>query len=81
MAKISGLRRRQLSHSLEDDLRTVATSRLSELREIWTLRLGQDPPPLRSREIVRRMLAYRLQAAVHGDLSPESRPRRCLFGV
>jgi hypothetical protein len=73
MAKISGLRRRQLSHSLEDDLRTVSTARLSELREIWSLRLGQDPPPLRSREIFRRMLAYRLQAAVHGDLSPEAR--------
>jgi hypothetical protein len=73
MAKLSRLRRRQLSHSLEEDLKAVSTARLSELREIWALRLGHDPPPLRSREIFRRMLGYRLQAAVHGDLSLEAR--------
>jgi hypothetical protein len=56
--------------SLEADLDRVETSRLSELREIWKEKLGYDPPPLRSREIFRRMLGYRLQAAALGDLSP-----------
>ena len=59
--------------SLEGDLQAVATARLSEMRDIWSERLDEDPPSLRSREIFRRMLAYRLQEAVHGGLSAVSR--------
>lgn len=56
--------------SLEADLDRVETGRLSQLREIWKEKLDSDPPPLRSREVFRRMLGYRLQAAARGDLSP-----------
>jgi hypothetical protein len=69
MVRMSQGRRASLRLSLEPDLVQVATARLVELRAIWADRLGYAPPPLRSREIFRRMLAYRLQAAALGDLS------------
>ena len=69
MVRPTKARRASLRHTLDQDLARVATARLADLREIWLERLGYEPPPLRSREIFRRMLAYRLQAAVHGDLS------------
>ena len=69
----ASLTRQQRKDVLESDLAHVAVARLPELREIWRQRLGLEPPPLRSREIVRRMLAYRLQAAVHGDVSAAAR--------
>ena len=59
--------------SLQSNLEAVATARLPDLREIWREGLGEEPPALRSREVVRRMLAYRLQEAVHGGLSAAAR--------
>ena len=73
MARRGRLQREALRQSLDADLDRVAHARLSELRDIWLERLGHEPPPLRSREIFRRMLAYRLQAAVFGDLSAAAR--------
>lgn len=62
-------RRARRQATLAEDLGEVAEAKLVELREIWRERLGEDPPALRSREIFRRMLAYRLQAAAQGGLS------------
>jgi Protein of unknown function (DUF2924) len=64
------LRRRE---SLQADMEAVSRGRLPELRDIWRERLDEEPPALRSREIFRRMLAYRLQEAVHGGLCAASR--------
>lgn len=75
MARPLTRRREALVASLKADLHHVETARLSELRDIWTEKLGSPPPPLRSREIFRRMLAYRLQAAALGDLSPSAKRR------
>jgi hypothetical protein len=61
--------RLQRAEALQADLDAVASARLPQLREIWSERLGEDPPALRSFKIVRYMLAYRLQQAVHGGLS------------
>ena len=68
-----GAERQQRRDSLETDLEAVATASFRELRDIWRARLDEEPPTLRSREIYRRMLAYRLQAAVRGGLSPTAR--------
>lgn len=65
--------RRTLAASLDLELDAIAKARLPELRVIWSSRLGEDPPALRSREIFRRMLAYRVQAAALGGLSGAAR--------
>jgi hypothetical protein len=78
--RITGAERLRRQDSLVADLAAVAAGRLSKLRQIWSDRLGEDPPPaLRSPEILRRMLAYRLQAAVHGDISPAIRRKLAEF--
>lgn len=45
---------------------------LDELRQVWRRHLG-PPPPLRSADILRQLLGWRLQAAAHGGLSLETR--------
>lgn len=41
---------------------------LAELRATWTERLGIEPPKLRTRDLLARALAHRLQVRAHGDL-------------
>ncbi|MDT9601077.1 DUF2924 domain-containing protein [Sphingosinicella sp. GR2756] len=45
---------------------------LEALRKEWRTRFG-PPPPLRSVPLLRLSLAWRIQAAAHGGLSPEVR--------
>lgn len=45
---------------------------LFQLREVWRDRFG-SPPAFRSVELLRLMLAWRLQAAVHGGLDAETK--------
>ncbi len=44
---------------------------LSGLQENWRRHLGVPPPPLRSRDMLRRTLAFELQSALHGGLTSE----------
>ena len=46
---------------------------LEKLRTEWRSLLGTDPPACRSREVVRQLLAWRVQEKTLGGLSPESR--------
>ena len=45
---------------------------LFQLREVWRERFG-SPPAFRSVDLFRLMLAWRLQAAVHGGLDAETK--------
>ena len=47
---------------------------LGGLRDVWQRRIG-PPPPLRSPEMLRMFLAYRLQAQAHGGLTASARRR------
>ena len=47
---------------------------LEGLRALWRTRYG-PPPPLRSVELLKLMLAWRLQADIHGGLDRETRRR------
>ena len=57
---------------LEVELQRVAGLDLHGLRDAWPKRYG-PPPRLRSPDLLRRMLAWRLQAEVHGGLDAELR--------
>ena len=50
----------------------IATLDLHGLRAAWAERYG-DPPALRSAPLLRQLLAWRLQAANHGDLDRATR--------
>lgn len=51
----------------------LAGMTLEELRQEWGRRFRRPPPPWRSLELLRRLLAYRLQEAVYGGLSGEAK--------
>lgn len=60
--------------SVEAKVRSLATMSLRDLREVWRQEWGA-PPGLRSAQLLRQLLAWRLQAAVFGGLDPETRAR------
>lgn len=59
---------------LIEEVRALERLDLAALRERWAARFGA-PPRFRSVELFRLMLAWRLQAQVHGGLDPVSRKR------
>jgi len=59
---------------LKDEILGFQNLDLYELRAVWSRRIGQ-PPKYLSAELLRRRLAYELQAQVHGSLTPQTRRR------
>jgi Protein of unknown function (DUF2924) len=59
---------------LSEEVRAVFGLSLEELRQDWAQRWGK-PPKLRSRDLMARASAYKLQAEERGDLSPSLRRR------
>lgn len=58
--------------SLEEEIRALGRMGLDELRRVWRAQYG-PPPKLRSAELLRLMLAWRLQADVLGGLDRDTR--------
>ena len=56
-------------NAIEAELQRLENLRLCELRQAWTDRFEPPLPPLRSRELVQRMLAWEIQAAADSGLS------------
>jgi hypothetical protein len=48
---------------------------LVQLREAWSAHIGGSPPKLRTRDLLSRALAYRLQVRAYGDLSGSAKRR------
>lgn len=57
-----------------DEIRALTRLDLEGLRAAWRLRYGA-PPTLRSPELLRRMLAWRIQVAAFGGLDADIRRR------
>lgn len=53
-------------------VRALADLDLVQLREVWRVHLGA-PPKLRSVDLLRRLLAWRLQADAAGGLQPDAK--------
>jgi hypothetical protein len=58
--------------AVEADIGLVETMSLSELRRFWTARWGLAPR-FRSVDLLRRLIAWRLQAEVFGGLDAETK--------
>jgi Protein of unknown function (DUF2924) len=56
---------------VEREIAKIERMSLTELREAWLKRFGKAAPKLKGRDLLIRVLAFRLQADVFGDHSPE----------
>jgi len=59
---------------VEAQVRSLERMNLSELRDVWRSLWGA-PPKLRSTELLRLIVAWRLQAAAEGGLGSQTRTR------
>ena len=60
------------THAIEDEVRALAHLDLEELRNRWSQQFG-PPPKLRSVDLLRLMLAWRIQAEAVGGLDLSTR--------
>ncbi len=60
------------ARDIEAQVREIEAMDLEQLREEWRHRCG-DPPLLRSEPIMRMLLAWRVQAEVHGGIDSDTR--------
>src|SRR5579875_210058 len=66
--------------SLATEVRALAELNLEALRAAWSERIGSPPPPLRSPDHLRRLLAWRLQSEALGGLDPDTRRALAVSG-
>jgi hypothetical protein len=59
---------------LEAQIDALEPMDLRELRQVWAARWG-DPPKLRSVDLLKRIIAWKLQVAAMGGLSTNTRAR------
>jgi len=58
--------------AVTEEVRSLTALDLQALREIWHARIG-PPPAIRSPDMLRMLLAWRIQAEVHGGLDADTR--------
>ena len=63
-----------IADPVTEEVRALARLDLEGLRDVWRRRFG-PPPKLRSPDLLRRMIAWRIQVAAFGDLDAETRRR------
>lgn len=64
-----------MGDNFEAQIEQLQNFSLSKLQESWRSLLCEEPPPCRSRDIFRRILAWRIQQRALGGFSPETRRR------
>lgn len=55
-----------LAQTLEGQLTILSNLSKADLRKAWADRIGSEPPKVRSAELLRRLLAWQLQASAFG---------------
>ncbi|HEY1613382.1 MAG TPA: DUF2924 domain-containing protein [Rhizomicrobium sp.] len=63
---------RPAAGDIEADLVRLSSLALGELRATWMDRFRAAPPPIRSRDVLLRLMAWRIQSQVSGDLDAKT---------
>ena len=58
---------------LDAELARIASMTIDQLRDEWQERIGLEPPPALSKDLIARVLSHRLQEEVVGGLPPRKR--------
>ncbi len=64
-----------MGKNLEAELAKIGRLDIQELRQAWNEQLDESPPPCRSLDVLRRLLACKIQEQVLGGLTPDTRNR------
>ena len=57
------------------DLAHLEKLSIAALRDLWRRRFSAEPPPIQSADVLRRMIAWKIQVEAFGDLAPETASR------
>ena len=63
-----------MSGGVHEEVEALAPLNLEGVRSVWRERYG-DPPPLRSPDLLKRLLAWKLQSQALGGLDPDTLKR------
>jgi len=63
---------RRKNSDLNANLKQLAALNIEGLRSAWREQLGSDPPPIRSPDVLLRLLAWELQARSYGGLDTKT---------
>ena len=64
--------RRVKQEEVHDVLSRLPDMNVEDLREEWRRRFDDAAPPIRSGDVLRHLMAWRLQSAIHGGYTPET---------
>ena len=63
---------RSAASDVDGELSTISRLALDALRAVWRQRFDEDPPPIRSRDTLLRLLAWRIQVEAFGGLDAKT---------
>jgi hypothetical protein len=63
---------RSAANDMDEELSRISTLALDALRAVWRQRFDADPPPIRSCDVLLRLLAWRIQAEAYGGLDAKT---------
>jgi hypothetical protein len=63
------------STEIETLLREWTPLLLADLRSVWRQRFGEAPPPIRSRDVLLHLMAWRIQAEAYGGLDAKTQKK------
>ena len=63
------------SDEIDNEVRALEAATLEDLRTVWRRRKWGAPPKMRSIELLRMIIAWRIQAAAYGGLDAATRQR------
>lgn len=65
----------KILNELDAEIGDLSKQSLAQLRDTWKTKLRTDPPPIQSRDILLRLLAWQLQVNAIGSLDVKSERR------
>lgn len=60
---------------VEREIEALKGQGVDALRKLWMRRLKGEPPKIQSADILRRLIAWKIQVEAFGDLDPETKAR------
>lgn len=67
----------EVERRVQDEIKSLATATIPDLKARWTTLMGRDPPRFAKRSLLTQLIAWEMQARAFGGINPVL--RRCLL--